>query len=281
MKGHMEDSFPSDQLRMVVLKWDRLPGDLIRQTISKVWAHADVCVFQRGFDALEAIYANAPDMFITGVKVPDMDGLEHLEPFVETRLPILIVTSRPDLRMFHMLDKLRFNGIFDARVEGWDELAKALRLVLQRERYFSPTLLEFMGRTRKTTSEPLTEMEELVLSVIGDGSDDQQASERLAVSTVTVASHRKRIMGKLKLHHRGQLMNYAMIHGYVVRIGDGVFQPGFQRKLAAGNAGKRRGGRPRKDLGDAPHADPELARAAFLHAKARREESARALQPSE
>lgn len=68
----MEDSFPSGQLRMVVLKWDRLSGDLIRQTIGKVWAHAEVGVFQRGFEALEAIYADTPEMFITGVKVlPD------------------------------------------------------------------------------------------------------------------------------------------------------------------------------------------------------------------
>lgn len=277
----MEDSFPSGQLRMVVLKWDRLSGDLIRQTIGKVWAHAEVCVFQRGFDALEAIYANTPDMFITGVKVADMDGLEHLEPFIETTLPILIITNRPDLRMFDMLRKVRFDGIFDGRFEGWDNMEEALQKVLQHERYFSPSLLEFMEKPRKATLEPLTEMEEMVLSVIGDGSDDLQASQRLAVSTVTVASHRKRIMGKLKLHHRGQLMNYAMIQGYVVRIGDGFYQPGFQRKLAAGNAGKRRGGRPRKDPRDAPHADPELARAAFLHAKARREERARAFQTSE
>lgn len=280
MKGHMEESFPSGQLRMVVLKWDRLSGDLIRQTIGKVWAHAEVHVFQRGFEALAEIDADTPDMFITGVKVPDMDGLEHLEPFVDTSLPILVVTNRPDLRMFEMLRKVRFDGIFDGRVEGWDHLATALQKVLQHERYFSPSLLEFMEKPRKVTLEPLTEMEEMVLSVIGDGSDNLQASQRLSVSTVTVASHRKRIMAKLKLHHRGQLMSYAMKQGYVLWTTDGVFQPGFQRKLAAGTTVKRRGGRPRKDPGDALHPDPELTRAAFLHAKAKRGDGALTPNPS-
>ncbi len=49
----------------------------------------------------------------------------------------------------------------------------------------------------------------MVLSIIGDGSDDQQAAERSGISPHTVNTHRKAIMAKLKLHHKGQLMLYA------------------------------------------------------------------------
>ena len=66
--------------RIVVLKGDRLYGDLICRQIKEIWRNADVQVFQRGLDALDAIQASMPDMFITGVKIEDMDGLEHLEP---------------------------------------------------------------------------------------------------------------------------------------------------------------------------------------------------------
>jgi DNA-binding NarL/FixJ family response regulator len=275
MKGHMEESFPGGQLRMIVLKWDRLSGDLIRQTIGKVWSHAEVQVFQRGIEALAAIDTDVPDMFITGVKVPDMDGLEHLEPFIETSLPILVVTTRPDFRTFEMLRAVRFDGVFDGRVEGWDHLAKALQKVLQHERYFSASLLEFLKPPKNVTLDALTEMEQMVLSVIGDGSDNAQASERLQMSPETVGSHRKRIMAKLRLHHKGQLMSYAMTHGYVLWTPDGIFQPGFQRKLAAGSTDKRRGGRPRKDASGPVRApDPEIAQAAFLLARSRAQESA-------
>ena len=68
--------------RIVVLKGDRLYGDLICRQIKEYWRNAAVQFFQLGFDALEAIQACPPDMFIAGVKIEDMDGLEHLEPFV-------------------------------------------------------------------------------------------------------------------------------------------------------------------------------------------------------
>jgi hypothetical protein len=71
----------------------------------------------------------------------------------------------------------------------------------------------------------------MVLSVIGDGSDDQQAGEKLAISRHTVNTHRKTIMGKLGLHHKGQLMLYALQQGYVLVTPTGVYYPGFQRHI--------------------------------------------------
>lgn len=232
---------------MIVLKWDRLYGDLIQHTIGNVWPKADVRVYQRGIEALAAIDAREPDLFITGVKVADMDGLEHLEPFIESSLPILVVTSRPDSRMFEMLRAVRYDGIFDGRNEGWERLAIALQKVVQHELYISPSLMQYLKAPKNTTLDALTEMEKVVLSVIGDGSDNLRASTRLGMSPETVGSHRKRIMGKLKLHHKGEIASYALIHGYVLITSEGVSYPGFQRRLTAGSRPERhRGGRPRR-----------------------------------
>jgi len=52
----------------------------------------------------------------------------------------------------------------------------------------------------------LTEREQVVLSVVGDGSDDDQAAARLGMAPNTVATHRKAIMRKLGLHHKGELI---------------------------------------------------------------------------
>lgn len=66
-------------------------------------------LFFRGF---------AADLFVTGVKIEDMDGFEHLEPFIHTSTPILIVTSRADFRTFEMLRRVRYDGIYDGTF-GW------------------------------------------------------------------------------------------------------------------------------------------------------------------
>lgn len=217
--------------RIVILKTDRLYGDLICQQVKSLWKQADVHVFQQGFDALDSIQAVVPDLLITGVKIDDMDGLEHLEPFIDTTLPILVLTSRKDVRTFELLRGIRYDGIFDGRVEGLENLPAALQLVIERRLYISPTMVPHMKRPKNITLDALTDKEQVVLSVIGDGSDDMQASQRLAISPHTVNTHRKAIMAKLKLHHKGQLMLHALQQGYVRVTPQGIYHPGFQRRL--------------------------------------------------
>ena len=217
--------------RIVVLKAVRLYGDLICRQIKELWRNAEVQVFQRGFDALDAIQACTPDLFITGVNIEDMDGLEHLEPFVDTALPILVVTSRTDARTFEMLRSVRYDGIYDGNAEGLDNLPAALQQVIERRLYVSPTMAPHLKRPKNITLDALTAKEQVVLSVIGDGSDDLQASARLVLSPRTVNTHRKAIMAKLGLHHKGQLMLYALQQGYVVVTPQAIYYPGFQRRI--------------------------------------------------
>jgi chemotaxis response regulator CheB len=104
--------------RIVLLKSNRLFGDLMSRHIKEFWRNACVEVYPKGFDALDAIQASVPDLFIGGVNIEDMDGLEHFEPFIECDLPILVLISRQDARMFSLLRNLRYDGIYDALEEG-------------------------------------------------------------------------------------------------------------------------------------------------------------------
>lgn len=160
-----------------------------------------------------------------------MDGLEHLEPFVETTLPILIVTAHADSRTIVMLEKLRYDGIYDVINESLENLPTALRAVMKHRLYVSPNLEERLKQPKNLTRDALTPTEQRVLSVIGDGADDQEASERLKISRFTAGSHRKAIMRKLGLHQKGELVRYAVQHGYVLMTPQAIYQPGFQRQL--------------------------------------------------
>ena len=157
-------------------------GDLIRHQILAVWPKADVFVYQLGFDALTSIQDRVPHLFLTGLKIEDMDGLEHLEPFIDKPMPILIVTSRPDARAFKMLQEVRYDGIYDGSAEGLENLPVALAQVIDRRPYVSPSMVTRLKRPRRVTLDSLTEREQVVLAVIGDGSDDQAAADRLRMS---------------------------------------------------------------------------------------------------
>lgn len=219
-------------LRIVILKSDLLYGHLVRQQVLKEWPKARVEVYRLGMEALEAIQQNEPDLFIAGGRIEDMDGLEHLEPFINSSLPILIITSRPLPRFFAQARDIRYDGVYDAIEEGLDNLGAALRRVLLHEPYVSTTFIAQLRRPRRSvTLDELTAMEEVVLSAIGDGSDNLAAGERLALAPETVETHRKRIMKKLHLTHKGEMMVYAVRQGYIVVTANGVQRPGFQRKL--------------------------------------------------
>lgn len=224
--------------RIVVLKANRLYGDLISRHIKEYWRGAKVEVFQKGFDALDAIQACEPDLFIGGVNVEDMDGLEHFEPFIDGNLPILIVTNHKDARTFCLLRSIRYDGIYDAREEGLENLYTAMQEALAHHLYVSPSIVPLLKKPKNLTLDALTEKEQIVLSTIGDGSDDQQAADSLGLSYRTVNTHRKTIMGKLGLHHKGQIICYALQQGYVQITPQGVFRPGFQRRIRDATAAK-------------------------------------------
>lgn len=234
----MSTPSPDFAPRIVDLKWDRLYGDMIRRQIWDVWPDASVHVFQSGFDALSSIQEKTPDLFIAGAKIHDMDGLEHLEPYVDSDLPILIVTSQKDEQTFNLLRTIRYDGLLDGFAEGLDVLPSVLRQVIQRRIYISSSFRDHLKPVRNITLDALTPTQRVVLSVIGDGSTDDEASERLGIAPGTVNQHRKAIMAKLKLHHKGQLMLYALQQGYVRVTTDNIYYPGFQRRLQGRKTGE-------------------------------------------
>lgn len=217
--------------RIVVLKANRLYGDFVCRHIKEYWRNATVEVYQKGFDALDAIQASVPDLFIGGVNVEDMDGLEHFEPFIDGKLPILILTSHKDARTFSLLRNIRYDGIYDAREDGLENLHTAIQEALAHRLYVSPSIIPLLKKPKNITLDTLTDKEQIVLSTIGDGSDDQEAADKLGLSYRTINTHRKTIMGKLGLHHKGQIMCYALQQGYVHITPQGVFRPGFQRQI--------------------------------------------------
>src|SRR5262249_23853803 len=136
--------------------------------------------------------------------------------------------------MFSLLHQLRYDGIYDGATEGIQRLPVVLRAAVEHRLYVSPSLVQHLKAPRKLSLDTLTSTEEVVLSVLGDGSDDVEAAERLNMSGHTVHSHRKSIMAKLRLHHKGALMCYAAQNGYIVHRPEGIYYPGFQRVLNTG-----------------------------------------------
>jgi two-component system response regulator NreC len=61
----------------------------------------------------------------------------------------------------------------------------------------------------------LSARERQVLELVGEGLNNQEIGARLNLSPKTIARHRERIMNKLNLHSRTELVKFAIRTGLI------------------------------------------------------------------
>jgi DNA-binding NarL/FixJ family response regulator len=98
-----------------------------------------------------------------------------------------------------------------------EEVIEAIRQVAKGRHYVCPQLGARMvffetERQRNAEIDPLSTREREVVKYVAMGYTNQEIAQRLFVSMRTVEAHRSRIMKKLKLTTRAELVNYATLH---------------------------------------------------------------------
>lgn len=180
--------------------------------------HHDFRVVGEASTVAEAIDADvAPDVIVADLVLPDGRGAEvvsHLrERYPEARVLVLSMVDNPaDVQL-----------TFAAGARGYllkeaaaSELTEAVRKVARGEDYLQPSLGVAMARWREMPPRPhvsaieqLTEREREVLKLIALGHTNAAIASMMYVSVRTVESRRSRIMQKLNLQTRADLVRYA------------------------------------------------------------------------
>ena len=195
-----------------------------------------MAVCRTAANALAVMRSTPVDLAVIGLTLTDMDGLDLLSLMNEEGLArkILVVTSRRDEWTRFHLRKTAISGFLDVSEADESDLEEALRCVMSGAVYHSPS----WSRNQEVTSDEaetlvqiLSVTELQVFSAIGDGSDDQKAAERLGLSPKTVHSHRQRIMRKLGVQTRTELMREAIQRGLIRFTEDTVVRPVHERLM--------------------------------------------------
>ena len=227
----------SAPFRVLIVKWDRLGADALRHAVAQTCGHAQTQVCHTASEALAHLRANPVFLGLFGLTLPDMDGLDLLtvvtdENLVERRM---VVSGRHDERARQMLRHARIHGYFDSSIGDSATLGVAIRQVAEGRVYYSPTSEGVPGGERAgacSLQQLLSATELLVFALIGDGSDDAEAGEHLGLCANTVRCHRQRIMRKLGVQSRAELMRQAIGRGVVRFLPNRIQRPGFERELA-------------------------------------------------
>lgn len=230
----MRSTVPVDVRSVLVLKADQIYAGYLRQICLATFGRVRVQMVNSVEAADEALKVEAFDLLVTGIgaslsgDVLAMLGRAMTRPARVRR--VFVVAARREYRVLAALRSLSVDGVFDSGSEGPERLQQALRRVAGGTHYWSSTILEHLQQKGCAVGglfHLLTVFEQVVLSVIGDGSDDLVASRELGLSPSTISTVRRELHRKLNVQHRGELVRIAAQHGFVRFTPAGVVRPGF------------------------------------------------------
>ena len=181
-----------------------------------------------GEQAVALARAHRPDVLLMDIRMPVLDGIAATERI--TRDPELAGVRVIVLTTFD-LDEYVY-GALRAGASGFllkdappEEVHRAIREVADGGALIAPTvtrrlIAEFASRPRTATTPEavgeLTEREVDVLRYVARGLTNTEIAERLSLSPLTVKTHVSRMLTKLRLRDRAQLVMLAYESGLVV-----------------------------------------------------------------
>jgi DNA-binding NarL/FixJ family response regulator len=175
-----------------------------------------------GEEAVMKVPQLRPDVVVMDLSMPGMGGLEAVRQIaaLETDARVLVLTMHGEEE--HLLPVLEAGGSGYVHKRSADEeLIEAIRTVAEGNVFLYPSGARLLlGGIRQKAApgedDPvarLTEREREVLGFTVEGFSSTEIGKKLFISPKTVDTYRSRIMEKLDLHHRSELVRFALQRG--------------------------------------------------------------------
>jgi DNA-binding NarL/FixJ family response regulator len=185
---------------------------------------ADIEVVGEAGDGAEAVRACLrlkPDVVIMDISMPNLDGLAATAQIRDLRLDTRVLVLTMHNEEDYLLKVLEAGGAGYVLKQSADtELVHAIRAVHRGEAFLYPSGVRMLLQSylkgpkhAEADSQPrpaLSEREQEVLRLTAEGFSNQEVGKQLYISPKTVDTYRQRIMEKLGLHHRSELVRYAL-----------------------------------------------------------------------
>lgn len=165
----------------------------------------------------EALKKEKFDVLLLDIHFGKHDGREIIQEINQLMpgMKIIALTSHADAVTIKSSVNAGFDGYL-LKIDGREEIEKALKAVTNNEKYFSPKTQQFFFETQtsKNTVE-LTEREKEILQLIVQEKTTREIAEQLFLSEKTIETHRGNIMLKLEVRNIAGMVKKAIMQGLV------------------------------------------------------------------
>jgi DNA-binding NarL/FixJ family response regulator len=176
-------------------------------------------------DGIEAVRMSErlkPDVLITDVMMPGLNGLEVTRQVTKALPKTRVIILSMYTNDAYVLEALK-NGAsgYVLKDSQAADLIQAVREVAAGRRYLSLPLSEraldlYAKKVEDTPEDPydmLTTREREVLQMVAEGRTSAEIAERLFISPRTAEGHRANVMRKLGLQNQADLIRFALKRG--------------------------------------------------------------------
>ncbi len=178
-----------------------------------------------GSEALDKVRELNPDVVLMDVAMPVMSGLEATRRISKEfpRTKVLVLTQYDDKEYFFPVIESGALG-FISKAAASSELMAGIRSVYRGDSYLSPTVTRLLVENYQHTAakipnqDPynrLTGREREVFKLLAEGHSTQEIADMLVVTPKTAEGHKTRLMAKLGVHNRVELVKYALRKGVI------------------------------------------------------------------
>jgi len=177
-----------------------------------------------GQEAVEQTARLHPDLVVMDLAMPVLSGLEATAAITARQrgTKVLVLTMHAEEQyLFQVLEAGGSGYVLKQSADS--DLLQAIRAVHRGEAFMYPAAVRLLlqaylqggkgAAAQQQAKGKLSEREEQVLALTAEGYSNQEIATRLYLSSKTVDTYRQRIMEKLDLHHRSELVHYALDRG--------------------------------------------------------------------
>ena len=178
-----------------------------------------------GRELLELIEKENPDVILTDIKMPVMDGIEATKKIAELYPDkgIIGLSMYDDDELIIEMLEAGAKGYL-IKNAGKDQIIEAIKTVYNDEPYYCKTtshkLTQMIAKSRfnpykKSEKAEFSEREKEIIAGICDEMTNKEIGDKLFISVRTVEGHRLKILEKMNVKNTVGLVVYAIKNGIV------------------------------------------------------------------